>query len=49
MKGPTVLVQHFHLWGEYTGARALLDINLIWFGYIAPIPVGRREVIYSLN
>ncbi len=26
----TDLVQHFHI-----GARALLDINLIWFGYIA--------------
>jgi hypothetical protein len=33
--GPTELVQHVHLLGEYIGARALLDINFIWFGYIA--------------
>jgi hypothetical protein len=31
--GSTELVQHLE--GEFTiGARALLDINLIWFGYI---------------
>jgi hypothetical protein len=35
--GITELVQHFHsfIGGVHIGARALLDINLIWFGYIA--------------
>ncbi len=32
-RGSTELVQHLE--GEFTiGARALLDINFIWFGYI---------------
>jgi hypothetical protein len=33
---PTELVQNFRLeGGVYIGARVLLGINLIWFGYIA--------------
>ncbi len=34
--------------GIHIGAMALLDIQLIWFGYIpgsSPIPVGRSGVI----
>jgi hypothetical protein len=27
--------KHFRLWGVHIAARALLDINMIWFGYIA--------------
>ncbi len=31
-------------WGVHIGARALLDINLIWFDWLyrSPIPMGRR-------
>jgi hypothetical protein len=36
IRGTTDLVQHFRLQGEFhIGARALLDINFIWFGHIA--------------
>jgi hypothetical protein len=28
--------------GVHIGARALYVLNLIWFGNISPIPVGRR-------
>ncbi len=37
-RGTTELVQHSALsfiGGVHIGARVLLDINLIWFGYIA--------------
>jgi hypothetical protein len=35
-RGTIELVQHFRLYGEFTSARELLEINLIWFGtYIA--------------
>jgi hypothetical protein len=40
-RGTTELVQHFRLEGEFIGVRALLDINLKWFGCIT-FPVGRR-------
>jgi hypothetical protein len=33
--GPTELVQHFACREVHIGARALLDIKLEWFGYIA--------------
>ncbi len=34
-RGPTELIQQFRLSGVvHIGSRALLDINLIWFGYI---------------
>jgi hypothetical protein len=36
--------------GVHIDARALLYINLIWFGLaITPIPVGRRGVCYSFK
>ncbi len=36
--------------GVYIGARALLDINLIWvWHYRSPIPVGRRGVCSRSN
>ncbi len=45
---PTELGQHFRLWGQvHIGARALLDIKLIWFGYIARLSqdVGHEQMI----
>jgi hypothetical protein len=37
--------------GVHIGARALLDINLIWFGYISRLSheVGRGRGFYSFN
>jgi hypothetical protein len=48
MRGPTELVQYFRLYiGRVNiGARALFDINLIWFGYIARYPGGEEGVFY---
>jgi hypothetical protein len=33
----------------HIGARELLDINLIWFGYRSPVPVGRRGGILLVH
>jgi hypothetical protein len=44
-RGTTELVQHFRFkGGVHIGARALLEINLKWFGYIA-VPLGRRGLL----
>ncbi len=48
-RGTTELVQHFRSQGEFnTGARALLDIDMVWL-YGSPIPVGRRRVFTCSN
>jgi hypothetical protein len=41
-KGPTELVQHSAHGGVPIGARALLDILLIWLGYIDRLSQWRR-------
>jgi hypothetical protein len=46
-EGPLRLVQHFG--GVYIGARSLLDIKLIWFGYIARLSqCGRGGTVFYL-
>ncbi len=40
-RGTTELLQHFRLYGEFTmGARAMFDVNLIWFVYITRLSRG---------
>ncbi len=34
--------------GVHIGASALHVLNVIWFGNLSPIPVGRRGIISSL-
>jgi hypothetical protein len=48
LRGTTELVQHFcFLGGVHIGARALLDINLIWFGYTLGYPTGEEGDIFT--
>jgi hypothetical protein len=42
----TELVQHFTYRGVHIGVRTLLDINLVWFAYIALAYLRGEEVVY---
>ncbi len=48
LEGPLSWFSTFGYRGVYIGARARLDIKLVWFGYIARLSQwgGGREVIY---
>ncbi len=35
------------IWGVHIGARALLDINLIWFGYITCLSQGEEGCYFT--
>ncbi len=46
-RGSAELVRQFDYRGVHIGARALLVIYLIWFGYFARPPVGRRRGYFT--
>ncbi len=43
--GPIELVQHFAYRGVHICARALLELLLIWFGYIARLSQGEERYV----
>ncbi len=46
VREPTELVQRSASRGVHIGARALLVIYLLWFGYIASVSVWSKGVYY---